>query len=46
MVSILNSDLPSVGGLRESVEGRIQDSAQRAEEAVEDLGGGVDSVIS
>ena len=38
--SILNSDdLPGLDGLRESVEGRIQDGAQRVEEAVEDLGG-------
>ena len=41
VASILNSDdLPGLDGLRESVEGRIQDGAQRVEEAVEDLGGG------
>ena len=40
VASILNSDdLPGLDGLRESVEGRIQDGAQRVEEAVEDLGG-------
>ena len=40
VASILNSDdLPCFDGLRESVEGRIQDGAQRVEEAVEDLGG-------
>ena len=46
VASILNSDdLPGLDGLRESVEGRIQDGAQRVEEAVEDLGG-ADFVIS
>jgi hypothetical protein len=45
VASILNSDdLPGLDGLRESVEGRIQDGAQRVEEAVEDLG--ADFVIS
>ena len=37
--SILNSDLPSLDLLRESVEERIEDGAQKVEEAVEDLGG-------
>jgi len=37
--SILNADLPSLDLLKESVEERIEDGAQRVEEAVEDLGG-------
>ena len=39
VATILSSDLPGVDDIRESVEGRIQDGAQRVEEAVEDLGG-------
>jgi len=44
--SILNADLPSLDGLRESVEGRIQDGAQRVEEAVEDLGGRLRNILN
>ena len=36
VASILSADLPSLDGLRESVEGRIEDARQQAEEAVED----------
>jgi hypothetical protein len=38
VASILSADLPGLDGLRETVEGRIQDGEQ-VEEAVEDLGG-------
>ena len=47
VASILNSDdLPGLDGLRESVEGRIQDGAQRVEEAVEDLGGRLRNILN
>ncbi|MFT7472081.1 MAG: hypothetical protein ACI8XU_001978 [Kiritimatiellia bacterium] len=47
VTSILNSeDLPGLDGLRESVEGRIQDGAQRVEEAVEDLGGRLRNILN
>lgn len=47
VASILNSDdLPCFDGLRESVEGRIQDGAQRVEEAVEDLGGRLRNILN
>ena len=46
MASILNSDLPSLDGLRESFEGRIQDGAQRVEEAVENLGGRLRNILN
>lgn len=44
--SILSSDLPTLDLLRESVEGRIQDGAQRVEEAVEDLGGRLRNILN
>lgn len=44
--SILNSDLPTLDLLRESVEGQIQDGAQRVEEAVEDLGGRLRNILN
>ncbi len=44
--TILNSDLPSLDLLRESVEGRIQDGAQRVEEAVQDLGGRLRNILN
>jgi hypothetical protein len=40
VASILSADLPGLDGLRETVEGRIQDGIQQVEEAVEDLGAG------
>lgn len=47
VASILNSDdFPGLDGLRESVEGRIQDGAQRVEEAVEDLGGRLRNILN
>lgn len=46
VATILSSDLPSLDGLRESVEGQIQDGAQRVEEAVEDLGGRLRSILN
>jgi len=46
VASMLNSDLPSLDGLRESVEGRIQDGAQRVEEVVEDLGGRLRNILN
>ena len=47
VASILNSDdLPGLDGLRESVEGRIQDGVQRVEEAVEDLGGRLRNILN
>ena len=47
VASILNSDdLPGLDGLRESVEGRIQDGAQRVEEAVEDLGDRLRNILN
>lgn len=47
VASILNSDdLPGLDGLRESVEGRIQDGAQRIEEVVEDLGGRLRNILN
>lgn len=46
VTSILSSDLPSLDGLRESVEGRLQDGAQRVEEAVEDLGGRLRNILN
>ena len=46
VASILSSDLPSLDGLRESVEGRIQDGAQRVEEAVEDLGSRLRNILN
>jgi hypothetical protein len=46
MASFLNSDLPSLDGLRESFEGRIQDGAQRVEEAFEDLGGRLRNILN
>lgn len=44
--SILDADLPSLDLLRESVEGRIEDGAQRVEEAVEDLGGRLRNILN
>jgi hypothetical protein len=44
--SILRADLPSLDGLRESVEGRIQDGTQQLEEAVEDLGGRLRNILN
>ena len=44
--SILSSDLPSLDLLKDSVEGRIQDGAQRVEEAVEDLGGRLRNILN
>lgn len=44
--SILNAGLPGVDLLRESVESRIQDGAQRVEEAVEDLGGRLRNILN
>jgi len=44
--SILSSDLPTLDLLRESVEGQIQDGAQRVEEAVEDLGGRLRNILN
>lgn len=44
--SILSSDLPSLDLLRDSVEGRIEDGAQRVEEAVEDLGGRLRNILN
>lgn len=44
--SILSADLPSMELLRESVEGRLQDGAQRVEEAVEDLGGRLRNILN
>jgi len=46
IASILNADLPGLDGLRESVEGRIQEGTQRVEEAVEDLGGRLRSILN
>ena len=47
VASILNSDdLPGLDGLRESVEDRIQDGAQRIEEVVEDLGGRLRNILN
>lgn len=46
VATILSADLPSLDGLRESVEGRVQDGAQRVEEAVEDLGGRLRSILN
>ncbi|PCI75852.1 MAG: hypothetical protein COB20_11950 [SAR86 cluster bacterium] len=46
VTSILGADLPSLDELRESVEDRIQDGAQRVEEAVEDLGGRLRSILN
>ncbi len=46
LASILSADLPSLDGLRESVEGRIQDGAQRVEEAVEDLGSRLRNILN
>ena len=46
VASILNSDLPSLEGLRESVEDRIEDGTQRVEEAVEDLGGRLRNLLN
>tara|TARA_B110000444_G_scaffold239679_1_gene254309 strand:- start:1375 stop:2112 length:738 start_codon:yes stop_codon:yes gene_type:complete len=44
--SIVSADLPSLDGLGEAVEGRIQDGAQRVEEAVEDLGGRLHNILN
>tara|TARA_R110002073_G_scaffold62148_5_gene156073 strand:- start:198 stop:935 length:738 start_codon:yes stop_codon:yes gene_type:complete len=44
--TILRSDLPSFDLLRESVEGRVRDGAQRVEEAVEDLGGRLRNILN
>lgn len=44
--SILNADLPGFDLLRESVESRIQDGAQRVEEVVEDLGGRLRNILN
>lgn len=44
--TILRSDLPSLDLLRDSVEGRLQDGAQRVEEAVEDLGGRLRNILN
>jgi len=46
VASILDADLPSLDLLRDSVEGRIQDGAQRVEEAVEDLGGRLRNILN
>ncbi|GJM13755.1 MAG: hypothetical protein DHS20C12_21580 [Pseudohongiella sp.] len=44
--TILSSDLPTLDLLRDSVEGRIEDGAQRVEEAVEDLGGRLRNILN
>lgn len=44
--TILNSDLPSLDLLRESVEERVQDGVERVEEAVEDIGGRLRSILN
>ncbi len=44
--TILSSDLPSLDLLRESVEGRVRDGAQRVEEAVEDIGGRLRNILN
>ncbi len=44
--TILRSDLPSLDLLRESVEGRVRDGAQRVEEAVEDIGGRLRNILN
>lgn len=44
--TILSSDLPGLDLLRDSVEGRLQDGAQRVEEAVEDLGGRLRNILN
>jgi hypothetical protein len=44
--TILSSDLPSLDLLRDSVEERLQDGAQRVEEAVEDLGGRLRNILN
>jgi len=46
VASILSADLPSLDLLRESVEGQIQDGAQRVEEAVEDIGGRLRNILN
>lgn len=44
--TILNSDLPSLDLLRDSVEGRLQDGAQQVEDAVDDLGGRLRNILN
>lgn len=44
--TILNSDLPTLDLLRDSVEGRLQDGAQQVEDAVEDLGGRLRNILN
>ena len=44
--TILSSALPSLDLLRESVEGRVRDGAQRVEEAVEDIGGRLRNILN
>ncbi|MEX0962772.1 MAG: hypothetical protein WDZ52_01845 [Pseudohongiellaceae bacterium] len=44
--TILNSELPSLDLLRDSVEGRIRDGAQQVEDAVEDLGGRLRNILN
>lgn len=46
VATILSADLPDIDDLRESVEGQIQDGAQRVEEAVEDLGGRLRGILN
>ena len=44
--TILSSELPGIDSIRESVEGRIQEGAQRVEEAVDDIGGRLRNILN